>query len=640
MSAPSSHHAQPRAEHAPKLLHRAAHTPARDWVRGRVTGRLDWRSDLARADLPAPIAALITTVVRRSRLWRLERADLARELIAHFADALAAGTAEENAVEDFGDTAQAARLIRRAKKRGRHWSYRAFIHTFQGLLAIFLAVCVVYAVLAWRFFSSEPTISRNFTAEYNETIEQIPEDDRAWDLYIETYTLLDPLPEPLAQNALAIAPSHPRYTEALEYLEAQQDVIALVHCAAAKPHLGAPFSDALDPRLADADSARDPDGQSTHQVPSQNPMLISILLPELGHMRAIARLLTFDAHVAASLGESDRAVRDIGSMLGVAGHSTDRPVLIGALVGLAIEALAIRTTAEIIHEYPDLFTDDQLRELAHRHAAFMGGDPHVDFTGERWFFEDIVQRVYTDDGAGNGHITAEGMRQLLSLGVTTSNTRNEFGPSPLAPITAAVVANRADMTAKYDEFMTQMERNARIPMWDYDARARTDEAIELLNLDPIQRVRFLPIVILMPALDKASHTAEHAKQRRDGVLAGIALELYHRDHGTYPASLDQLTPRYLPQVPPDRFTGEPLRYALVDGKPRLWSVGADRNDDGGETPAGVEGYESRWTPKAQAIQNEQMTPVRYDGDWLLWPLIYQPLARDPGDEPERDPGAD
>ncbi|MFG0259215.1 MAG: hypothetical protein ACF8LK_02590, partial [Phycisphaerales bacterium JB041] len=113
----------------PTFRRRAAHTPARDWIRGRVTGRLDWRADLARADLPAPVTSLITAVVRRSRLWRLERADLARELIAHFADALAAGTPEDHAVRDFGDTAQAARLIRRAKKRGRHWSYRAFIHT-------------------------------------------------------------------------------------------------------------------------------------------------------------------------------------------------------------------------------------------------------------------------------------------------------------------------------------------------------------------------------------------------------------------------------------------------------------------------------------------------------------------------------
>ncbi len=615
---------------SPSTYDRLLTTPARDWTRGKLTGRLDWRAVITEHNLPDPLAALVTQVVTRSRLWKLEKADLARELCAHFTDGLAEGNTKEQLMHSFGDPKKASALIRRAKKRNRHWTHRAFIHTIQGLGAILLAGLFLYAILAWRFYSGEPDISRNFTAEYNETIEQIPEKDRAWNLYMETYAKLDRHPVTDLHGWPTIAPEHPRYAEAVEYLGTQQDVLDLVHRAADRPRLGSLFSDALDPRLVDADNARNPEANIEYQNPSENPLFINILLPELGHMRGLAQLLMFDAHVAARAGESDRVVRDIRSMLGLAEHAADRPVIIANLVGIAIHAVATRTTAEIIHSYPALFTDEQLRDLAHRQAAFMDGDPRVDLTGERWFFEDVVQRVYTDDGNGNGHITAEGMRQVISMMSFSDDGMSQLGPAPLAPITAAIVADRADMVAKYDELMTQMEHNAQLPMWEYDARNTPDAEIGSLQSKVLHQTRYLLIGILMPAIDKASQAAEVATQRRDGLLTGIALELYKRDHGNYPDTLDDLMPAYIPAVPPDRFTGKPLHYALVDGQPRLWSIGADRNDDNGVAPTGESTAEHRWLPLDRARENENISPDRYDGDWLLWPILYEPVTG--GDE--------
>ena len=71
---------------------------------------------------------------------------------------------------------------------------------------------------------------------------------------------------------------------------------------------------------------------------------------------------------------------------------------------------------------------------------------------------------------------------------------------------------------------------------------------------------------------------------RDGIVAGIALELYRRQHGEYPQTLDVLVPQYLPQVPADRINGEAVKYRLVNGKPLIYSVGADHDDDGGRPP--------------------------------------------------------
>ncbi len=57
---------------------------------------------------------------------------------------------------------------------------------------------------------------------------------------------------------------------------------------------------------------------------------------------------------------------------------------------------------------------------------------------------------------------------------------------------------------------------------------------------------------------------------------------YRLASGKWPATLAEIVPKYLKQVPPDCFTtGEPLRYLLVDGRPRVYSIGDNGVDDHG-----------------------------------------------------------
>ncbi|HEY6227931.1 MAG TPA: hypothetical protein VI282_12480, partial [Verrucomicrobiae bacterium] len=53
--------------------------------------------------------------------------------------------------------------------------------------------------------------------------------------------------------------------------------------------------------------------------------------------------------------------------------------------------------------------------------------------------------------------------------------------------------------------------------------------------------------------------------------------------GKLPATLDKLAPKYLSKVPNDFMTGAPLKYKLTSNNSgyRLYSVGANRKDDGG-----------------------------------------------------------
>lgn len=67
----------------------------------------------------------------------------------------------------------------------------------------------------------------------------------------------------------------------------------------------------------------------------------------------------------------------------------------------------------------------------------------------------------------------------------------------------------------------------------------------------------------------------------------LAVCLHAAEHGSPPASLEALVPRYLHAVPVDPWDGRPLRYA--PGPPaRVWSIGRDGQDDGGTPSPGPE----------------------------------------------------
>lgn len=60
----------------------------------------------------------------------------------------------------------------------------------------------------------------------------------------------------------------------------------------------------------------------------------------------------------------------------------------------------------------------------------------------------------------------------------------------------------------------------------------------------------------------------------------LAVRLFYVEHGRYPASLDEIERKYLPEVPVDVWD-QPLRYRLRNGRPVIYSIGRDGIDDGG-----------------------------------------------------------
>lgn len=70
--------------------------------------------------------------------------------------------------------------------------------------------------------------------------------------------------------------------------------------------------------------------------------------------------------------------------------------------------------------------------------------------------------------------------------------------------------------------------------------------------------------------------------RRDAARIALACELHRSSRGEYPERLDQLAPEFLPEIPPDPFTGKPFVYERRPGGFIVYSLGENLKDDGGE----------------------------------------------------------
>jgi len=70
--------------------------------------------------------------------------------------------------------------------------------------------------------------------------------------------------------------------------------------------------------------------------------------------------------------------------------------------------------------------------------------------------------------------------------------------------------------------------------------------------------------------------------RNRASAAAVAVALYRRENGgKYPETLSALVPSYLPATPIDPYSGAELKYRRDVNGYKVYSVGANRKDDGG-----------------------------------------------------------
>jgi hypothetical protein len=613
----------PRSNDVP-VWRRVLSSPVSDLVRGRVGVATSVSSLITAAALPQSLGQLVSQTVQATRLWHRERLDVARELISHFQDGLEAGITSDDLARRFGDPKQAAPLIRRARIRCRSLAWHAWRWSFRSAAALMAIFVVVYGGLAVRYAMGKPVLAHDYLSEWNERAKAIPEADRAWPFYAKAIVEYQP-PKDLRGEArwmdpdTDFRPSEPDWPKLEAHVKNNQAIVALIRQGAERPRFGFRYNDPDDTAFV-----KKATGSKT-PIPDTGTPLWEVVLPQNQESRTLSRLLTANIRIALHEKNGDSIRQDLTALIALAEHQRETNVAIAELVSFAIYAAAIADCSMVLEQQPDLLTSEDWTKLAHRFASWHeGGTIRPELGGERKLFDDLLQRVFSDDGDGDGRLTPEGLETLASLSSiweTYSGEPRKPGVEPaqalrylIGPASMALVAGRREQRELARSLIDQSELENRGPLHTWP-ESSCDNKLRELSASPTDRIRYSPVLSLLPAIQQLALAGERITQQRDGLLTGIALELYRRDHGDWPASLEPLVPRYLPELPLDRFTGKPLSYTIRDGKPLVYAWGMDGQDDGGRAST-----ENRGQHFYSDVMSKPAKP-RKPGEGYDWPLF-------------------
>ena len=316
-------------------------------------------------------------------------------------------------------------------------------------------------------------------------------------------------------------------------------------------------------------------------------LLIGVLLPHLGHYRALARALDDRASRAVVAGDEARVLDSVNTIRRLALHTSHEPFLISNLVAISLDALSAATIKQLLAER--VLSRETLTGLDKMLRDRPGRVPIAQtvMEGERCFGLDAYMQIMAGRVGGDGIAFGEGgddvLGRLAGSGAFDVNrglkdfSRNYYQLAKIMAIKDYAARQRvvAVFEKNFDSDMIGRDLflefgEARLPNPALLTKdARTDAITRLM------------LAILFPALGSAANTETRFLATERCMLAAIACERYRLQHDRLPARLDDLIPAYLDALPIDPFNNQPIRYKRGDNGFTVYTVGHDLEDDGG-----------------------------------------------------------
>jgi hypothetical protein len=274
-----------------------------------------------------------------------------------------------------------------------------------------------------------------------------------------------------------------------------------------------------------------------------------------GQVRNLARINAARMKLAQDAGDLAEFSSAAEANLALARISSLQPTLIEALIGDSIETLTLVRLQALLTSHPAPGWLDAIDAAIARQQ--FRPDPSFRYEAERLAALDTIAWTFADPAR-----VRWGIRSTYASGLVD----NEF-PGRLG----TYAENREALNA----FFRAAAKSAAQPRWlRPPVRPPTDLALAQLLRD---------------SFEPRQNAVDQIEMRRRAYTVCSALERYFAAHRAYPASLHELTPSFLPQLPPDPWTGKPFGYRPrppdADAEdPRgyiLYSFGEDRQDNGG-----------------------------------------------------------
>jgi hypothetical protein len=588
--------------------------------------------------LPLSASQFINLIVKKMRYRRKVRTDVINELAAHFEDALRDCKTDQQRQEaaarlitDFGDPKLLAVLLRRAKKRCRPLWRTIVARTLQtfGALILFLILYV-----AW-FLTGTPVITTDYVAELNRIVRPTADESlnagplyrKAAEIYrkpsddfllffVENYkeiagehfardkrlaeriselfsnqkganlneekdkiteALADRLNELLAKEYHQTTPAQREFIQ--EWIEDRNEALQLVVVGVQKPHYWQKYQ------------------------AGKGPNMWSILLPHMADFRSLAWALRWRAWLSAEQGRYEDAFRDIKSSYLLGQHLTTAGTQIELLVGITLKALAVDTLHEIVAQHE--INSATLTAAQNDFQNIMADEDFApNFETGKLFLYDTIQRCFTKDRFGSGHLCFEALKRI---DLVVSARANFF----------ELLLEQKGWPVLIHLFFTHPNRQETREMVDrlYDfsdeVARKTPAQLRAENIDiEDNAMRIIKgnilLEMLVPAISRVGEQCHLSKAHVQAAITILGLLRHKKDKGFYPENLQKLmTIGYLKELPMDPYSDKPLIYRRTDDSFLLYSVGPNFKDDGGQLSRDRTGRVEKWPA---------------DGDHLFWPL--------------------
>ncbi|NBZ96321.1 MAG: hypothetical protein EBR40_07855 [Proteobacteria bacterium] len=270
------------------------------------------------------------------------------------------------------------------------------------------------------------------------------------------------------------------------------------------------------------------------------------LLAETTENLVLSQLFLNRASSELLLGKSDEAATDAETMLRLSFTQQNEPLLISLLVRVSTTSLALKVLDQGLADH--VWTGDQI-------ALYQGLLEKIDLP-KGLLFVLRGERIYGRESWKALQPPQQGF--WASLGVQATRMLLE--------------KNAAYHALLMQGALESMEHSLHESGWNRSNAQVFKEEQAALAHHPLHRMMYIMMTLAVPALDGAIEKTVECQTQVNQSLIACALERYRLAHGSYPASLDALTPEYLAKLPRSPINGKPMTYSLKpDGTFLLWT---------------------------------------------------------------------
>jgi hypothetical protein len=461
------------------------------------------------------------------------------------------------------------------------------ISFFSRILIILIVILAYLLVKILLLMTAAPTISVDYVAEYSKITQpaDYEPNQNAAPYYEEAFDALLGMSK-LLQSCRQVWPDDMNDTErdmVENYLAANSKALVYIKEAVSKPYYWVQRSSSLD-----------------------FPGMYSIdLSQELRNFQTAAYSLELEAKLLASQGQLNAALEHIIYIYKIGSHLHRLQGSIEASVGMSFKTIATNNVFTILSRKKldarmlEHFQKELEREISKNQME-------LDFQGEKLYVYDFIQRIFTDNGKGDGSLIPRKAYELIqppivllflpSESVMERYQRDHY----LKAFWAAIVDPDRRKTVKMvDEYFLYVETLKHLTPWQLHNRGINS------NTQHRDMLKDYYLSQCVPDIGFFYHLIERFQRQKteeSALITTIAILRYKEDKGSLPGNLDQLvSSRYLEHLRVDPYNSfDPLVYKRQGSDFMLYSLGEDFDDDGG--------VHSRWGDSLQG------------GDQVFWPV--------------------